>query len=185
MHARTSIPIALAGVALIFCAAADGRAPQTKLRKHLQPPSAAQDCVLLPKAEVVRQFPAAPPTLSVRTRESPYPSCTFLWTPLAQAERTIGGQRVRVPGQGRLTVTRAALHDPDADWARVMSSYRGETPLVVERLGKRAVWSARRSQVSVQGSTHVFHVMVEDSDAPKAVRERAEAIARVLLRGER
>lgn len=142
------------------------------------------DCTLLSKDEVARHFPAAPPTLSVRVRGKPYPSCTFQWQPLAQAERKVGGQVVRLPGQGRLTVTRAPVREAEADWRRVMASFRDEAAITIEGVGRRAAWSARRSQLSVLGGAHVFHVMVEDSDAPDAVQARAVAIARQLLEAE-
>lgn len=148
------------------------------------PTDSATACDLFSKDEVAHHFPAAPPTLSVRVREKPYPSCTFQWQPLAQTERKVGGQLLRLPGQGRLTITRAPVRDPDADWRRVIASFRDEAVDEVQRVGRRGAWSARRSQLSVLGETHVFHVMVEDSDAPGDVRARAISIARQLLEAE-
>lgn len=148
------------------------------------PAESAAGCDLLSKDDVARHFPAAPPTLSVRVREKPYPSCTFQWQPLAQAERKVGGQLVRLPGQGRLTITRAPVRDPDADWRRVMASFRDEAVAEVQDVGRRGAWSARRSQLSVLGESHVVHVMVEDSDAPGEVQARAVSIARQLLEAE-
>lgn len=180
MSTRPRKTLVLLGLALVLAGTA---ATAQALTRHL-PTTSGGDCPLLGKATIAGHFPVAEPTLTVRVRAKPYESCTFTWQPLAQAERLIGGQVVRMPGQGRVSLTRAPVQSPDADWARVMNSYRNDVVVPIPGLGQRAVWSGRRSQVSVLGERHVFHVMVEDSDAPNRVREQAEAMARELLANE-
>ena len=139
------------------------------------------DCTLLSEAALRRHFPSAPADMETRVRAKPYPSCTYLWATATPDKRTMAGRIVETPGEGRVTLTVAAVRDPESDWQRVLSSYRTVPPVTVDGIGDRAVWSDQRHQLSVLVPGFVAHVAVEDDDNPGSGREQAIALARDVL----
>lgn len=137
-------------------------------------------CPLLDEVEVTYLLPAAAGA-QVRTRDKPWPSCTFTWTAALPIRKTIGGQVMEIPGEGRLTITVVAVQDPDADWERVLNKYRGEDPVGVPAVGRRAVWSVQRRQLSIQAERHLYHVALENPDEPSAEQETAVRFGLLLV----
>jgi hypothetical protein len=93
----------------------------------------------------------------------------------------LGGQQVEVPGEGRLSVTRAPVRTKSSDWQRVLSSYGSEELIQVPNIGEQAVWSPKRRQLSVLSAEAVVHVAVENPDQLAAEQASAEKIAQLLL----
>jgi len=138
-------------------------------------------CPLLDPGLVVKHFPAGGDNFKVRYREKPYASCTFTWKSVAKKTISVAGQIIESPGEGRLSVTRAAVRSAQPDWLRVLNQYGEEDLLEVEGIGERAVWSSRRSQLSVQDAKYLVQVAVEDPDKPDNLTQNAIAIAVELL----
>lgn len=137
-------------------------------------------CPIFEPAQVQALFPAAT-KLHTKSRAKPYMTCTFTWASTAPERRTIGSQVIESPGQGRLTLTRAEAKSVEGDWQRVLKSYGDETLLEVAGIGDRAVWSARRSQVSAQNSGFIVHVALSNPDAPDELMTMASRLAGQLL----
>jgi len=138
------------------------------------------DCPMFDANQVQALFPAAS-KLGMKSREKPYPTCTFTWASATPERRTIGNQVIESPGQGRLTLTRAVVKSATADWDRVLKSYGDETLQSVEDVGDRAVWSQRRSQISAQNAGFIVHVALSNPDAPDESLATAIEIAQQLL----
>lgn len=163
--------------------AASGSVPAAERLQRLRASALPTgDCPLLSEAALRARFPNVAAELESRVRTTPYPSCTYVWVTRAKDKRTFGGQVVEVPGEGRVSVTLAAVRAPEPDWQRVLSSYRIEPPEAVDGIGDKAVWSDQRHQLSVLVPNWVLHVAVEDNDAPGTGREQALAIARDILK---
>lgn len=144
-------------------------------------PGDTGECPMLESSEVAYLFPAARDTLQTRFRSRPFPSCTFTWQAIREARQVIGGQTIAVPGNGRLTITRAATRSPQQDWQKVLASYGSEALQDVPAIGRRAVWSHKRSQLSVLATGHIYHVAVDDTDNPDLILERAGQTALLLV----
>lgn len=142
---------------------------------------ALADCPLVKPADVLAIFPASNNESSSKYREMPYPSCTFIWTANAVQVRELSGHRIEIPGESRLSITRAAISSKDRDWQRVLASY-GTQPLIeVHNIGIKAVWSEKRHQLSVMTDNYVIHVVVEDPDQPTAEQKSAEQVAHLVI----
>lgn len=141
------------------------------------------ECPLLSEAALRGHFPNAPAELESRYRDKTYPSCTYIWVTQAKRTMKMGAHTAQVQGEGRVSLTVAPVRAPEADWQRVLSSYRIEPPVAVDGIGDKAVWSDQRHQLSVLVPNWVLHVAVEDDDAPGTGREQAIAIARDILPG--
>ncbi len=136
-------------------------------------------CELLDTAEVVYLVPAAA-NAQVRSREKPYPSCTYTWPAAKPIQKSIGGRVMEMPGEGRLTLTLAAVKDAETDWSRVIASYGNQELLDVPAVGTSAVWSAQRHQLSVLAGSHIIHVALENPDEPGVEYESAVRLALLL-----
>jgi len=158
---------------LLFCMVSPAPA-------RAETPAQAQACALLDTSEVVYLIPAAV-NAEIRSREKPYPSCTFIWPTARPVQKTIGGHVMEFPGEGRLTITVAGVREPDADWRRVIASYGGQELLDVPAVGKTAVWSAQRRQLSVLAKLHIVHVALENTDGTDTEYENAVRLALLLV----
>lgn len=144
------------------------------------PAMAGADCPLLEAGEVAHLLPAAVEA-KVSSRDKPWPTCSFTWRAAHSVAMTVGGQVMEVPGEGRLTITMAALKNPDGDWQRVLISYGDQELLEVPAVGRRAVWSAQRKQLSVQAEGHLYHVALTNPDDPAAEYETAVRLGLLLV----
>jgi cytochrome c5 len=93
----------------------------------------------------------------------------------------IAGQKISVPVEGRLTTTQAQIKSSESDWQRVLASYGSEQLKEIPATGKKAVWSERRGQLSVQGEKHIYHVAVEGVESPLSPMEVAAKVALQLI----
>lgn len=144
-------------------------------------PSAQTDCPLLKPADVLAIFPASKNESSSKYKEKPYPSCTFIWKSNTVQIKEFSGHRIEIPGESRVSITRAEVRSKDSDWQRVLAAY-GTQPLTdVQHIGIKAVWSEKRHQLSVMTDEYVFHIAVEDPDQPAAEQKNAQHIAQLLL----
>ena len=142
----------------------------------------AADCPLFKSADVLAIFPASKNEFISKVRGKKSPSCTFIWKSDTLEFKEFGGQKVKIPGEGRVSITRASIASKDVAWKRVIQSY-GKHPLIeVENIGNKAVWSARRHQLSLLTDNYVIHVAVEDADNPDAEQKNAEQVAQLILK---
>ena len=106
-----------------------------------------------------------------------YPTCTYVWgLPDSRdaARVKLGGK----PEGDKLMTIFAQAHSPQ-DFDRVLASYSDAEP--VDNLGVRAVWSAKRDQLSlITPDNMVIHVYVEVAGLPNP-KETAVQVATFLL----
>lgn len=142
-------------------------------------------CTFFEPSVVPSYFPASHGSLKVRFRDRPYDACTFTWKSKKSSIREIAGQKIEIPGEGRLTLTRVSVKSPVADWQRAISSYGTEKLKEIPGVGGQAVWSDRRHQLSFMtvDRVYLFHVAIEDSDNPLLMEDTAGKIALRLIGG--
>ena len=144
-------------------------------------PPAQTNCPLLASVDMLAIFPASKNEPSTKYRDKPYPSCTFIWKANTVQIKEFSGHRVEIPGESRVSITRATVRSKDSDWQRMLTSY-GTQPLTeVQNIGIKAVWSEKRHQLSVMTDKYVIHVAVEDPDQPASEQKNAQHIAQLLL----
>jgi hypothetical protein len=141
--------------------------------------AAGQACPLVGETRLDAVFPGAAAP-SVQAMEKPYPTCRFTWPARTKEVRMIGGQRIELPRENRVTVTRAPASG-EADWAHVLRSYGDEVLLELDGIGETAVWSAKRKQLSARTPEAIWHIAVEYFDGDDGSRVYAERLARELL----
>ena len=139
-------------------------------------------CPFFDAAVVQKLFPNSAAEAAFKRRDKPYPSCTYTWKAKQPKTMKIGEHVVKVPSEGRLTLTRAPSRVAAKDWERVLLGYRNKPLTPVPELGTYAGWSDKRRQLSWIAKGHVFHVAVEDDDQPDAQQKNAMAVAAELMR---
>lgn len=139
-------------------------------------------CPFFDAAVVQKIFPNSSNEAVFKRRDKPFPSCTYIWTAKNMNTIKMAGQQVKVPSEGRLTLTKVVTRFEASDWERVLLGYRKQQLTPVPELGKYAVWSAQRRQLSWIAKGHIFHVAVEDNDQPEAQQANAMAVAAELIR---
>ncbi len=151
-----------------------------QLKAHAATPPGP--CPFFDVAVVHKVFPNSINEAAFKRRDKPYPSCTYTWNAKHVNTMKMGGREVKVPSEGRLTLTKAQTRVEAKDWERVLTGYRNQQLSPVPELGQYAVWSAQRRQLSWIAKGHVFHVAVEDDDQPDAQQKNAMAVAAELIR---
>lgn len=139
-------------------------------------------CPFFDVAVVHKVFPHSSNEAQFKSRDKPYPSCTYIWTAKNKSTMKMAGREVQVPSEGRLTLTKAPSRVAANDWERVLMGYKNQQLTPVPELGQYAVWSAQRRQLSWIAKGHVFHVAVEDADQPETQQKSAMAVAAELIR---
>lgn len=137
-------------------------------------------CPFFDVTMVQRIFPNSTNKATFKRRDKPFESCTYLWKSKHPRLVKMAGREVPVPLEGRLTLTKVATRAEDRDWERVLQGYRKQKLEPVPELGKHAVWSAQRRQLSWIAKGHIFHVAVQDSDQPDLQRKSAMTVAAAL-----
>jgi hypothetical protein len=126
-------------------------------------------------------FPASKNELSSKYKDKRKPSCTFTWKSNTVQVKELLGQKVEIPAESRVNITRVTVRSKDSDWQRVLNGYATQPLTQVQNIGTKAVWSEKRHQLSFITNEYVFHVAVEDPDQPAAEQKNAELIAQMLL----
>lgn len=139
-------------------------------------------CPFFDVAVVHKVFPNSTNEAVFKRRDKPFPSCTYIWNAKHMNSVKMGGLVVKVPSEGRLTLTKAPIRVEVKDWDRVLLGYGKQQLTPVPELGQYAVWSAQRRQLSWISKGHVFHVAVENDDHPDAQQQNAMAVAAELIR---
>ena len=139
-------------------------------------------CPFFDAAVVHKIFPNSSNEAVFKRRDKPFPSCTYLWNAKQMNSVKMAGRTVKVPSEGRLTLTKVATRNEAQDWTRVLTGYKNQQLTPMTELGKYAVWSPQRRQLSWIAKGHIFHVAVEDDDQPDDQQKNAMAVAAELIR---
>ena len=139
-------------------------------------------CPFFDAAKVLKIFPRSSDEAKFKRRDKPFPSCTYRWRGERMNTVKIGGREAKVPSEGRLTLTQVVTRNEAQDWKRVLTGYKKQPLTPVSELGPNAVWSAQRRQLSFVAKGHIFHVAVEDDDAPDSQQKNAMEVAAELIR---
>jgi hypothetical protein len=151
-----------------------------RARSHAATPEGP--CPFFDAAVVQKIFPNSSNEATFKRRDKPFPSCTYIWNAKHMNSVTMAGRTVKVPSEGRLTLTKVATRNEAQDWKRVLTGYKNQQLTPVPELGQYGVWSTQRRQLSWIAKGHIFHVAVEDDDQPDDQQKNAMAVAAELIR---